>query len=240
MEGGRAILFSLWWNIYKDKSVIVETCVNTGTDINTYSSVSKMFCATTGKLKENQALFFPASWSKMKRQHRKCKICNSGSPSTSAWREVVVTGFFHFSPLCRVTITKQWERKYTLQRVTDFFVYLQNTVTKLTPSFAAVIHSPLVFSLKIIALTLQSTVFPVTKKEEEQWHTAVRAKACECSTFKAVSSSHHLVWLLRCKYTKDKMHFPDKVMRFLCVSCRLFLQPCLHVMVPMTSLLLSL
>lgn len=82
IKGGRATLFSLCWNIYKDKSVIVETCVNTGTDINTYSSVSTMFCATTGKLKENQEFFFPASGSKIKRQHRICQICNVFFTST--------------------------------------------------------------------------------------------------------------------------------------------------------------
>lgn len=136
MEGGRATLFSLCWNIYKDKSVIVETCVNTGTDINTYSSVSTMFCSTTGKLKENQEFFFPASGSKIKRQHRICQNLqcvfhiNNGSPSMSAWHEVVVTAFFNF-----FTITKQWERKCTLHISLSIFKTLsQSSPLPLLPS----------------------------------------------------------------------------------------------------------
>lgn len=141
MEEGRAILFSLCWNIYKAKSVIVETCVNTGTNINTYFLVSKRFCSITGKLKEHHALFFSSIMIQNQEAAQNMKDLQcvfdtvNGSPSTSAWREVVVTGFFlFFLPLCRVTITKQWERQCTLQRVTDFFVYLQNIVTRLTPS----------------------------------------------------------------------------------------------------------
>ncbi len=140
MEEGRVILFSLCWNIYKAKSVIVETCVNTGTNINTYFLVSKRFCSSTGKLKEHHALFFPASRSKTKQQHRIWKIYNVSLTSTMDHHlppldvKLLSLAFFIFLPLCRVTITKQWERQCTLQRVTDLFVYLQNIVTRLTPS----------------------------------------------------------------------------------------------------------
>ncbi len=102
MEEGRAILFSLCWNIYKAMSVIVETCVNTGTNINTYFLVSKRFCSTTGKLKEHNALFFTSIMiqNKAAAQNMKDLQCvfdiDNGSPSISAWREVVVTGFCHF------------------------------------------------------------------------------------------------------------------------------------------------
>lgn len=149
MEEGRVILFSLCWNIHKAKSVIFETCVNMGRYQHLLLDISNALCSR-GWARKPSTLFF---------QHR--------DPNCSREYERLAVGF-HINNRSRLTwscchwhfsfCTSLWSHDNKTVREKMHIVYKAHPFLYCRQPLSSI-----VFLLKILTLTLESTVFPGNK-----------------------------------------------------------------------------